>query len=832
MALNSAMYAAVTGLSALSTGMQTVSNNLANVNTVGFKASRTNYEDLISQDYVSGGTPIQKGTGVKVSSIQSLFTQGALATSGQDTDLAIAGEGFFAVRNKVNDEVMYTRAGNFSTNKDGVLQDPSGNVLQGWEMSIPKPGEESVRIGAPTDIEITVMTAPPKATSQIKIVTNLNADDTSAFKYDEHQLAVDYADAKARPIAESARNIAHLATWNPPTDKSATAPTPAEPVPVAFSATKSSKPEYDKVFIDNFKKQKGLPADATPTPFTGAKILSNPQHALKLTPAQRAEGYMSKVEFDALVTQTNSNMEALAETAGKNAFTTTYDTTYDAEVIAISSQLEQWQLEGNGFAGTWNGGKMPPIAEDGYNHPEPISIYDSLGNEHKMMIYYQKNPTMENVWDYIITTDPAEDARKDADLQTLFETDASFAGLVQKGKITFTSDGDDRHGGVIKDIEAQNLDLSKCQVAEVDPLAFNSAASSSLKGATIGGYYTGSPIINPQTGAYESAPRTYTISWGTEDTLEIWGTDYNEWKENQADLALATEAKFTEATGRAKPTADKSIWYNKVDSVPVASGFTWFGSDGSTGNIAITDKNYSGPYEFGSGLSVSFNPDQLPLGFGAPGTEHITAVAHSEEISWTNLQPNKDGLFDFDVAFVQSASMATHPPYPDMPTISQTVAFDMGARYNKSNPKWVTDDLSTTQYAASNSTAFSGQDGFATGSLQRVSVGEDGVVTGIYSNGTKQPLYMVGLTRFLNPWGLAKEGGNLFSTTSYSGDGVLNAPGNSGTGTVMSKFLEQSNVNTADEIVNMIITQRGFQANSKTITTVDTMLSEVIDMKR
>ena len=295
---------------------------------------------------------------------------------------------------------------------------------------------------------------------------------------------------------------------------------------------------------------------------------------------------------------------------------------------------------------------------------------------------------------------------------------------------------------------------------------------------------------------------------------------------------MATEAKFTEATGRAKPTADKSIWYNKVDSVPVASGFTWFGSDGSTGNIAITDKNYSGPYEFGSGLRVSFNPDQLPLGFGAPGTEHITAVAHSEEISWTNLQPNKDGLFDFDVAFVQSASMATHPPYPDMPTISQTVAFDMGARYNKSNPKWVTDDLSTTQYAASNSTAFSGQDGFATGSLQRVSVGEDGVVTGIYSNGTKQPLYMVGLTRFLNPWGLAKEGGNLFSTTSYSGDGVLNAPGNSGTGTVMSKFLEQSNVNTADEIVNMIITQRGFQANSKTITTVDTMLSEVIDMKR
>jgi hypothetical protein len=90
----------------------------------------------------------------------------------------------------------------------------------------------------------------------------------------------------------------------------------------------------------------------------------------------------------------------------------------------------------------------------------------------------------------------------------------------------------------------------------------------------------------------------------------------------------------------------------------------------------------------------------------------------------------------------------------------------------------------------------------------------------------------IGLTRFINPWGLHKDGDNLFSETRYSGAGVMNEPGEGGTGKIMANFLEQSNVDVAEEIVSMILTQRGFQANSKTVTTTDTMLAEVIEMKR
>jgi flagellar hook protein FlgE len=251
--------------------------------------------------------------------------------------------------------------------------------------------------------------------------------------------------------------------------------------------------------------------------------------------------------------------------------------------------------------------------------------------------------------------------------------------------------------------------------------------------------------------------------------------------------------------------------------------------------VPIYDRNNAGPYTFGSGLTITFSKLDLPLRFDRPGQDAVQVTATSEQIAWTNLIPNSDGLFDFDVAFITSASMASHPPYPEgQPSIYQTISFDMGARNPLGlSPQWTVDrEMSTTQYAGNNAKLFKGQDGHAAGSLARISISEDGIITGIYTNGFQQQLYQIGLTRFINPWGLEKLGDNLFAETRYSGSGVMNAAGEGGTGGILSNFLEQSNVDVAEEIVNMILTQRGFQANSKTVTTTDEMLSDVISMKR
>lgn len=138
----------------------------------------------------------------------------------------------------------------------------------------------------------------------------------------------------------------------------------------------------------------------------------------------------------------------------------------------------------------------------------------------------------------------------------------------------------------------------------------------------------------------------------------------------------------------------------------------------------------------------------------------------------------------------------------------------------------------STQYASSGSTIYQSQDGYGTGYLESISVDTDGVMTGNYSNGQILNLYRVALAKFNNEQGLSKAGGSLWSETRDSGPAITDAPGNNGLGTISSNSLEQSNVDLASEFVKMITIQRGYQANSRVITTVDSLLEELNNLVR
>lgn len=140
--------------------------------------------------------------------------------------------------------------------------------------------------------------------------------------------------------------------------------------------------------------------------------------------------------------------------------------------------------------------------------------------------------------------------------------------------------------------------------------------------------------------------------------------------------------------------------------------------------------------------------------------------------------------------------------------------------------------LTSTQYASSSTTVYSTQDGYGTGFLESISVDTDGVMTGSYSNGQILNLFKVALARFNNDQALTKSGGNLWSETRNSGSAITGAAGTNGLGSIAPNSLEQSNVDMSSEMVNMIAIQRGFQANSRTITTTDDMLQELINLKR
>jgi flagellar basal-body rod protein FlgG len=136
--MNSALWVSKTGLAAQDMRMTTISNNLANVNTVGFKKDRVVFEDLFYQVQRQPGTQadelnqvpsgIQVGTGVRVNGTQKIFTEGSFETTGNQLDLAIAGQGFFQVESP-DGELLYSRNGQFHLNSDGLITNANGLPL-------------------------------------------------------------------------------------------------------------------------------------------------------------------------------------------------------------------------------------------------------------------------------------------------------------------------------------------------------------------------------------------------------------------------------------------------------------------------------------------------------------------------------------------------------------------------------------------------------------------------------------------------------------------------------------------------------------------------------
>ncbi|MBQ4133399.1 MAG: flagellar hook-basal body complex protein, partial [Desulfovibrionaceae bacterium] len=144
----------------------------------------------------------------------------------------------------------------------------------------------------------------------------------------------------------------------------------------------------------------------------------------------------------------------------------------------------------------------------------------------------------------------------------------------------------------------------------------------------------------------------------------------------------------------------------------------------------------------------------------------------------------------------------------------------------------INSDGNTTVGVADTSTSNTQQDGYGFGYLQNIQIDKDGVLSVRYDNGVTLELWQITLYDFINTQGLYREGNNLYSENRESGSPTEGAAGTTGLGQVYSNSLEMSNVDIATEFVYMIATQRGYQANSKMITTVDTMLEQVINMKR
>ena len=137
-----------------------------------------------------------------------------------------------------------------------------------------------------------------------------------------------------------------------------------------------------------------------------------------------------------------------------------------------------------------------------------------------------------------------------------------------------------------------------------------------------------------------------------------------------------------------------------------------------------------------------------------------------------------------------------------------------------------------TQYGSDHDAAVESQDGYKSGVLDSYTIDQNGNIIGVFSNGVTRILGQIALARFANPAGLLKEGNSLYSITSNSGSPLVGTANSGGFGSIKPGSLEMSNVDLSTEFTDMIITQRGFKANSRVITASDEMLQELVNLKR
>ncbi|GFM37800.1 flagellar basal-body rod protein FlgG [Desulfovibrio psychrotolerans] len=175
------LWTAATGMIAQQLNIDVISNNLANVNTIGFKKSRAEFEDLMYQNLKIAGsvtgednripTGIQVGLGVRPTTVHKFFTQGDYQNTGNALDLAIEGEGFFQV--EVNGELMYTRAGAFKLNQDGTIVTANGYVLQP-QFNVPAE-TKNIAVSETGHIAALDSTGTELAAAEIPLFTFINA---------------------------------------------------------------------------------------------------------------------------------------------------------------------------------------------------------------------------------------------------------------------------------------------------------------------------------------------------------------------------------------------------------------------------------------------------------------------------------------------------------------------------------------------------------------------------------------------------------------------------------------------------------------------------------
>lgn len=255
----------------------------------------------------------------------------------------------------------------------------------------------------------------------------------------------------------------------------------------------------------------------------------------------------------------------------------------------------------------------------------------------------------------------------------------------------------------------------------------------------------------------------------------------------------------------------QSVAPSQTTSVQIGGNLSADSADGATWVSPIDLFDAKGTAIKATATYTKTGPDAWRVDVSVPNTTGTAVNVGSTALTWNNATGSFAGA-----------------------SLTLTQAALNGAGYTFASGIQVsTGGTSTplTQYAGANDATATQKGGQAMGTLQSFSIDDKGVLVGLFSNGVRQDLGQLAVANFANPPGLEKAGGSLYRSTANSGAAAIGAAGTAGRGTLVSGALEMSNVDLAQEFSNLIVAQRGFEANSRVVSASDEILQDLVNMK-
>ena len=280
-----------------------------------------------------------------------------------------------------------------------------------------------------------------------------------------------------------------------------------------------------------------------------------------------------------------------------------------------------------------------------------------------------------------------------------------------------------------------------------------------------------------------------------------------------SDLSTLDAVNISYLGGNADPTTSVTLNANLDSSTAAAGTFTRdvtvYDSLGTAQTMEMVFTKGAANNQWTLEVKDSNGTDLLPTNTSHTPNDQTVDVTFNSSGAVSSISSSGASL---GTTLSVAGSAGTGIDWGDGST-SQTISLNLG---------------NLTQFNSSSSVTSLTQDGAALGLLTGVSVSDTGVVSATFSNGTTKDLYQLAVATFANEDGLQSVSGNAYSETTAAGNYNLRVAGDSGSGTVSSKSLEESNVDLATEFSNMIVTQRAYSAGTKVITTVDQMLQDLL----